>query len=393
MKIEDLYPHQREALAKLSNGKVLWGGTGSGKSRTAVAYYLEREKPRDIYVITTALKRDTLEWEGEFVSHGIYKGVSTAGNLTVDSWNNIKKYANVYGAFFIFDEQRIVGSGAWAKAFLKIAKKNHWILLSATPGDNWMDYIPLFVANGFFKNKTEFVQDHVIYSPYTKFPKVIGYKNENHLLRLRTKLLVHMPYVKHTKRKTQTFVVDHDKKSMDRIVKDRWNIYKDRPIKDAAEMFYLMRKLVNSDTSRLAKVRELMKKHQRLIIFYNFNHELDILRKLGDEVEVAEWNGQKHQKIPTGKRWVYLVQYVAGAEGWNCTTTDTTVFYSLTYSYKNWHQAHGRIDRLNTPYTELFYYILMSKSDIDRAVMEALKNKKSFNEVRFMRQWKTVSVQ
>lgn len=393
MKAVDLYPHQRAAVDKLQNGNVLWGGVGSGKSRAAVAYYLEREAPRDVYVVTTAKKRDSLDWEKEFVPYGVWKGPTLAGKLTIDSWNNIKKYVNVYGAFFIFDEQRLVGSGAWVKAFLKIAKKNHWIILSATPGDTWMDYIPMFVANGFYKNKTHFVEDHVNYTYYGKFPKVDSYRDEGKLIRLRVKLLVHMPYTKHTTRKTETVLVEHDKKLMERLIKDRWHIYEDRPIRDVAELFYLMRKLVSSDPSRLKAVRDLMKKHPRIIIFYNFNHELEILRSLGDEVAIGEWNGHKHQEVPTGDRWLYLVQYVAGAEGWNCTSTDAMVFYSLTYSYKNWHQAHGRIDRLNTPFQTLFYYALMSKSVIDKAVMDALKSKKSFNEVKFVGKWKAVSVQ
>lgn len=393
MKSVDLYPHQRKAVDKLKNGSILWGGVGSGKSRAAVAYYLEKEAPRDVYVITTAKKRDSLDWEGEFAPYGVYKGVSLAGNLTVDSWNNIKKYANVHGAFFIFDEQRLVGSGAWVKAFIKIAKKNHWILLSATPGDTWLDYIPVFVANGFYKHKTQFVEEHVIYSNYTKFPKVVGYRDEMRLVRFRSRLLVHMPYKKHTTRKTEIIRVEHDKKKMQRIIKDRWHIYEDRPIRDVAELFFLMRKLVNSDPSRLKAVRKLMKKHPRLIVFYNFDHELEMLRTLGDEIEIAEWNGKKHEEVPTGERWLYLVQYVAGAEGWNCITTDATVFYSLTYSYKNFHQAHGRIDRLNTTFTKLFYYVLMSDAVVDKGVMESLKEKKNFNEVKFIGKWKSVSVQ
>jgi hypothetical protein len=395
MKAVDLYPHQRKAVDKLDNGKVLWGGVGSGKSRAAVAYYLEKEAPKDVYVITTAKKRDSLDWEGEFVPYGVYKSTdaTVAGVLTVDSWNNIKKYVNVYGAFFIFDEQRLVGSGAWVKAFLKIAKKNHWILLSATPGDTWMDYIPLFVANGFYRNKTEFIEKHVNFSNYTRFPKVVGYREEQRLIKLRARLLIHMPYKRHTTRKTSIIRVSHDKKLMERIVKDRWHIYEERPIRDIAELFYLMRKLVNSDPSRLEAVRDLMKKHPRLIVFYNFNHELEMLRTLSSEVPVSEWNGHKHEEVPKGKRWLYLVQYIAGAEGWNCTTTDATTFYSLTYSYKNFHQAHGRIDRLNTPFTVLHYYVLVSDSVIDNAVMDSLKNKKNFNEVKFISRWGKVNVQ
>lgn len=381
----NLYPHQRAAVDKLSNGKILWGGVGTGKSLTAAAYYMEKEAPKDVYVITTAKKRDSLDWEAEFVKYGVYKSrdATVAGILHVDSWNNIAKYKNVKNAFFIFDEQRIVGRGAWAKAFIFIAKRNNWILLSATPGDTWMDYIPVFIANGFYKNRTEFEREHVVYNTFVKFPKVDRYVNTAKLLRLRKELLVHMPYLRNTIRKPATVPVQYDWAQFDLVLKKRWNPYEDRPVRSLAELFYTMRKVVYSHPSRLEMVKTLTKKHPRLIVFYNFDYELEILRTLSDQVTVAEWNGHKHEEIPGTDRWVYLVQYVAGAEGWNCTTTNAMVFYSLTYSYKNWHQAHGRIDRLNTDYVELFYYVLMSEAPIDKIVSAALKEKKSFNEAKF----------
>lgn len=395
--MDDLYPHQRAAVDKLSSGKILWGGVGSGKSRAAVAYYREKEAPKDVYVITTAKKRDSLDWEKEFVRYGIYKSrdATLAGVLTVDSWNNIANYKNVRDAFFIFDEQRLVGSGAWAKAFLHITKtqnKNTWIMLSATPGDTWLDYIPVFIANGFYKNRTEFKREHVVYATYTKFPKVERYISTTKLERYRNKLLVEMPYERHTIRITHEIEVDYDKDLLTKVVKDRWNVYTDEPIKSMSEYFYTMRKVVYSHPSRLKAVRKVLKEHPKLIVFYNFDYELEILRGLSDETTVAEWNGKKHEPIPDTDRWVYLVQYVAGAEGWNCITTNATLFYSLTYSFKNWHQAHGRIDRLNTRFTYLHYYLLLSKMVIDPAVMTSLKAKKSFNEVKFAGRFKPSSV-
>jgi hypothetical protein len=385
--VVDLYPHQREAVEKLSNGKILWGGVGTGKSLTAAAYYMEKEAPKDVYVITTAKKRDSLDWEKEFVRYGVYKSkdATVAGVLRVDSWNNIAKYKNVKGAFFIFDEQRLVGSGAWAKAFEFIAKKNTWILLSATPGDTWMDYVSVFIANGFYANRTQFKREHVIYNSYSKFPKIDRYVSVGRLVKLRNDLLVHMPYKKHTTRISTDVAVEYDQVLLDRVAKDRWNVFEKRPVKSIAELFYAIRKVTYSDASRLKAVRELMQKHPRMIVFYNFDYELESLRTLADEIAVAEWNGHKHEAIPDTDQWLYLVQYVAGAEGWNCTTTDAMVFYSLTYSYKNWQQAHGRTDRLNTPFSELFYYTLMSNSVIDRAVKKSLAAKRSFNEARFVK--------
>jgi len=386
--MDDLYPHQKEVLDKLDTGKILWGGVGSGKSRVAVAYYRKKESPRDVIVITTAKKRDSLDWEKEFIRYGIYKSkdATLEGVLTVDSWNNIAKYKDVKNAFFIFDEQRLVGSGAWTKAFIHITKpkqQNHWIMLSATPGDTWLDYIPVFIANGFYNNRSEFKREHVVYATYTKFPKVERYIGIGKLNRYRNQLLVHMPYDRHTTRHTYEIPVEYDKKLLEKVVKDRWNVYTNEPIKSVSEFFYTMRKVVYSHPSRLNAVQDALKLHQKLIVFYNFDYELEMLRDLAHDYEVAEWNGKKHEPIPDSDSWLYLVQYVAGAEGWNCITTDATLFYSLTYSYKNWHQAHGRIDRLNTPFKDLHYYVLLAKSAIDPAVMASLKAKKSFNEVRF----------
>lgn len=384
----ELYPPQQEAVDNLDSGKILVGGVGTGKSITAVAYYNKVEADADVYVITTAKKRDSLDWEAEFIKFGIHKKLdaTTAGRLTVDSWNNIGKYRDVVGAFFIFDEQRVVGSGEWSKHFLKITQRNRWILLSATPGDNWLDYIPVFVANGFYRNRTEFLREHVVFSAYSKFPKVERFVNVGHLVRLRNQLLVEIPYVKHTVRHDLDVVLDYDKELLERVLKQRWHVYKDRPLRDVAEMFSVMRKVVNSHPSRLEYVSTLLQKHPRLIVFYNFNYELDSLRSLASSVPVAEWNGHKHQEVPTSKDWLYLVQYRSGAEGWNCITTDATTFYSQTYSYRDWEQSHGRIDRLNTPFKDLWYYNLTSLSVIDQGITRALRTKQNFNEAKFLRQ-------
>lgn len=397
---------QLKAIEELDNGKVLTGDVGSGKSRTSLAYYFLKEcngslringkgdfgpmqSPKDLYIITTAFKRDSLEWEEEaasfVLSHEREISISNV-KVTVDSWNNINKYEDIKDAVFIFDEQRLVGNGAWVKGFLKIAKQNRWILLSATPGDNWMDYIPVFLANGFYKNRTEFCRRHVVYSRFSKFPKVDRYIETGALLRLRKRILVDMPVKRHTTRHVSNVLVDHDPFKFETVFKNRWHIYEDRPIRDIAELFLVMRKVVNSDPSRLAKVIELYKKHPRLIIFYNFNYELEELRTLADTlgVPVAERNGHNHDKVPEGDSWVYLVQYTSGAEGWNCTSTDATIFYSLNYSYKINHQAKGRIDRRDTKYTDLYYYIFRSDTMIDKAILKSLAMKKSFNEKEFI---------
>lgn len=402
-----LRPYQIDAIKRMKNGCILNGGVGSGKSLTSLGYYylqnggslsslqggeyIPMKNPKDLYIITTARKRDTLEWDGEITYFLLSKKPEVnfyKNKVVIDSWNNIKKYRGVYDAFFIFDEQRVVGSGAWVKSFLDITRKNSWILLSATPGDTWSDYIPVFIANGFYKNKTEFTRRHIVFSRFTKYPKVDRYLETGRLIRLRNQILVNMDFKRQTVSHHEDIYVKYDIDKYKAAGRLRWDPFKNEPIRDASGLCYVWRRIVNSDEARQVALLEIFEDHPKMIVFYNFDYELDILRGLFDGirgVQVAEWNGHKHQPIPDGSAsWVYLVQYTAGNEGWNCIKTDTIVFYSQNYSYKVMTQAAGRIDRLNTPYTDLYYYHLKSRSGIDLAISKALSQKRNFNEGRFV---------
>lgn len=408
-----LYDFQKDAVTKMHTGCILNGGVGSGKSRTSLYYYFTQmggvidddvyepmRKPVDLYIITTAMKRDKREWDDEMVpfllSSRMPMTMYPTLKVTVDSWNNIKNYVDVSGAFFIFDEDRVTGYGAWVKAFLKIVKNNRWIILSATPGDTWNDYIPVFIANGYYRNKTEFDREHTCYDRYCRsYPRIIGYRNEGHLLRLRESLLVDMDFKRHTTPHHIDIWCDYDINKYKEVMKTRWNPFTDEPIAQASELCYVLRKIVNSNPDRLCKLGQIIKKHDRTIVFYNFTYELEAIKEYASQmnldISIAEWNGIKHQPIPDSDKWLYLVQYNSGAEGWNCITTNTLIFYSANYSYKMTAQAAGRIDRANTPYTDLYYYHLKSKSVIDRLIDKALKNKKTFNERTLTKYYETRS--
>lgn len=401
-----LKPHQEEALYKMKNGCILNGGTGSGKSITALAYYFYKNggifskgyyipmpddgeyTPPDLYIITTARKRDTREWDGDMINFLLSTDPSIniySNTVVVDSWNNIHKYTEVKNAFFIFDEQRAVGRGTWAKSFIKIARSNEWVLLTATPGDTWSDYIPVFIANGFFKNRTEFNQKHIVYSAFSSYPKIDRYVDTGRLIRLRDSILVDMDFMRKTVQHHLYISVEYNKDTYKDIQKNRWNYTRDEPIQNASELCYELRKCVNGDLSRIDSIIDILHERKKAIIFYNFDYERDILLEyLPKLCTVAEWNGHKHQELPEGDNWAYLVQYTAGCEGWNCIKTDTIIFYSQNYSYKTMMQAIGRIDRLNTPFIDLYYYHLKSKAPIDLAIGRALAQKKKFNETKWV---------
>lgn len=524
---------QVTAIRELRNGKILCGEPGSGKSRAALAYFFKENggylnalddrngvancgngvlitrpdwvigdddglmkwNPMDLYIITTAKKRDDMEWEAEMLPFLMQKGdfrrceacgegdfkhdESTGGgfshgdelekgdfsraeggiagdsvtNVThkdsfltdlvlscsvsdfsgvesekiskndekndlracflgnfaryshkvvVDSWNNIKKYVGVRGAFFIFDEQRVVGYGAWSRAFIKITRANKWILLSATPGDTWSDYISVFIANNFYHSKKEFLDEHAIWSRWAKYPKIENYRGVGRLLAQRNDILIKMPVKKDTTRDRIYLECGYDKVVYRRIFKDRWNPFDDIPIEQPSQMCYLLRRVVNSDQSRIDTVKELIRRHKKLIIFYNFDYELEILKRCCSSMgrQYWQWNGKVHERIVkdisessgddsrgSSEGWVYIVQYTAGCEGWNCIETNVIVFYSLSYSYRQTVQAEGRIDRRNTSFKQLFYYFLVSYSSIDISIKKALNQKKNFNENDFFGRW------
>ena len=381
----ELYPHQQEAVARMHNGCILVGGVGTGKSRTALYYYTTRVCGKGgadppLFIITTARKRDTKDWEKELEPFDIPEMP-----VVVDSWNNIQKYSEIQDAFFIFDEQRLVGTGKWAKAFRKIAKNNLWILLSATPGDCWNDYANVFIANGFYRNLTDFRNQHVVYDRFTKYPRIDHYTGLGRLVKERNQIVVHMKFDKKTVPHDETIYIPYDRELTRLICSTRWNPYKEEPIQDAGALCYVLRRAVNSDERRIAAVETILQEHPKAVIFYNFDYELEMLRRMAERLGIVstEWNGHRHEAISETEKWAYLVQYTAGAEGWNCVETDTMIFYSLNYSYKCMTQASGRIDRLNTPFTDLYYYHLMSRAPIDMAIRRAIREKRTFNESGF----------
>lgn len=409
----ELYQHQEEAVKKMKNGCILCGGVGSGKSITSITYYMTRvcngyygrdlngkveirlpdKYMPSLYIITTARKRDTHEWESELANWCLSTDRMVSWRRTqvvIDSWNNIDKYKQVEGAFFIFDEQRVVGYGAWSKAFIRISRANQWILLSATPGDSWIDYMPVFIANGFYKHKTDFFNKHVVvkWDQWNHYPKIERYVNDAILIEHRDSILIDMKFDRVTTPHHMDIYCDFDKQLYKHVEKDRSNPFEldekgnEIPFKDISDVIRMLRKIVATSEDRLVKLFDIWTRHKKVIVFYNFNYELELLREWCKKNDIAkgEWNGNKHEPLPDGDEWIYLVQYTAGAEGWNCTTCNTIVFYSQSYSYKQTEQACGRIDRLNTPYTDLYYYRFTSKSSIDIIIKKTLDRKEEFND-------------
>ena len=396
-----LKPEQQEAVDKLQSGNILVAGTGAGKSRTGLYWYFKENggafigdeykpmtDPKDLYIITTAEKRNTHDWDKEMSLYLLSTNPEAnhyQNKVVVNSWQQISKYKTVSGAYFLFDEDHLTGTGEWVKSFLKIAKNNKWIILTATPGDKYEDYGPVFVANGYFSSISEFKQRHIIYDYRPGWPRFVKCVGTARLDRLKQRIIVRMNYEHKVEVHSTDILCDYDTVLYKTVVRQRWNPYENKPIENASQYCYCLRRITNLDESRVEACKEIVNQRNRVIIFYNHDPELYLLREVdfGPDVAIAELNGHKHEAIPDTPRWVYLVNYAAGAEAWECTKTDTVIFYSQNYSYKTMVQAAGRIDRRNTPFSDLYYYHLKSRAPIDLAIEQCIKAKKKFNENTF----------
>ena len=196
-----------------------------------------------------------------------------------------------------------------------------------------------------------------------------------------------MHFERKTKRHRQFIPSNYDTNLYEKVMRDRWNVFEDKPIENGSEFLQLLRKIVAMDEDRIFNAKFLMDIHDRLIIFYNYNYERDVLIQIAKDLgkQYWEWNGHAHQEVPNKEKWLYIVQYTAGAEGWNCISTNVILFYSMNYSFKIVEQAEGRIDRLNTSYNDLEYYFLTSESQIEKDIFKAVQTKQKFNESAWLK--------
>ena len=191
---------------------------------------------------------------------------------------------------------------------------------------------------------------------------------------------------RHTTRVRKTIYCDYDHDLYKWVVKNRMDPWTNEPLRDAGGVCRILRKVVSDNDWRSDETLRLLASHERVIVFYNYDYELERILAVADRDgrPSAQWNGHRHDPVPRGERWIYICQYTSAAEGWNCTDTDTVLFWSLNYSWRVMEQCEGRIDRLNTPYSRLRYYFLESKSSIDEAIRRSLSLKKVFNERAFV---------
>lgn len=369
--------YQKRAINQMHNGCILCGGVGAGKSLTSLGYIDKVYPSGTVYIITPARKRNTGEWFDD-----IRKNDMDETRFVVDSWNNLSKYKDVKDAFFLFDEQKVSGKGTWAKSLIRIAKSNQWILLSATPGDTYDDYATVLIANGFVRNRTTWYDEYCV-TKSQPFFHIVDHKNKDVIDMMIRRIFIKMDYQSDKKRIERVIPIQARSAGEEKeILMTHKAPGAQMPFTTFAAAIAYVRMNCYDKSKKTEALRKIIEKHKKIIVFYNFlSEKLEIERAAIDaNVTINFYNGQRHDPIPDTDEWVYGVQYNSGAEAWNCITTNAMVFYSPNYSYKTMEQAHGRIDRVNSPYECLYYYMLLNELNIDNKVMNALSSKKDFNE-------------
>lgn len=136
------------------------------------------------------------------------------------------------------------------------------------------------------------------------------------------------------------------------------------------------------------KFKELVESTQdRLIVFYNYNAELEALKRICDTLKrpYSQVNGQVKDlyAYENENNSITLIQYQAGAKGLNLQKANKIIYFTLTDKCEDWMQSQKRIHRIGQDKT-CFYYILMCKGSIEEDVYSALQRGTDFTDELFL---------
>lgn len=277
-----------------------------------------------------------------------------------------------------------------------VSPKTSVILLSGTPcGGHYENLYTQAKLLGLGMTKTEYWNRYVNWyeipipgRPYS-IKKVVGYKNVDDLINRLSKCgAVFVKSEDVLDLPEQTFTVKTVDKpiALKRFERDGSVVVYGKEYVAANVLVELTasRQLCNSKDKQQAFIDLINSINDRVVVFYNFDSELDTLKTLVKDRPIAEVNGHTNteQIYHDNDNCVLFVQYQAGARGLNLQDGNKIIYYSLTLSSDLFEQSKKRIHRIGTKYP-CFYWILQTKDSVEESIYKSLNRQEDYNEELF----------
>lgn len=284
--------------------------------------------------------------------------------------------------------------------FILSLKPSHTILLSGTPTDGKYEFLySQLRLLGWKITKTAYYNRYIktelrSYGGPT-FRVVTGYKNVSELkaklkeygaVFAKAEEVIKLPEKKFIK-EYSTVSSDYKKFMKDRVIKiDDKELTGDSTLSKRLYARMLCSAYSKDKISRLIDL--VNSTSDRVIIFYNFNTELEALRKVLFDRPISIVNGQiKDLKAyENNDNSVTLIQYQAGAMGLNLQKANRIIYFSLPERSELFEQSKARICRIGQE-KQCYYHIMMCHKSVEEKIYECLLMRKDYTDELFRKEF------
>ena len=284
--------------------------------------------------------------------------------------------------------------------FILSLKPSHTILLSGTPTDGKYEFLySQLRLLGWKITKTAY------YNRYIKtelrsyggpmFRVVTGYKNVSELkaklkeygaVFAKAEEVIKLPEKKFIK-EYSTVSSDYKKFMKDRVIKiDDKELTGDSTL---SKRLYARMLCSAYSKDKIARLIDLVNStSDRVIIFYNFNTELEVLRKVLFDRPISIVNGQVKdlKEYENNDNSVTLIQYQAGAMGLNLQKANRIIYFSLPERSELFEQSKARICRIGQE-KQCYYHIMMCHKSVEEKIYECLLMRKDYTDELFRKEF------
>ena len=410
MKIE-LLPHQKKAIQRTENFNrvAYYHDMGLGKTFTGSEKLMSYKTHKKLIICQKSKLPDWIEHMNKYYSDIVYDlsdkdqfyryivSHNSIGVINYDLVFRRPDIAKLHDFSLLLDESSLIqNSKAKRTKFILKLNPDGIVLLSGTPvGGKYENLYSQLKLLGIKMTNSEYWSRFIKYriECYSGFPCKIpyGYKNVDELISLlnshgadflKSDEVIDLP--------EQVFYhIDHgiSNKYYDDILRDKYTVIDgkefiaDNPLK---RLLYLRICCGAYNAERLNRFSDLLEStDNRIVVFYNFNAELDAIIKVCDKpYSIVNGQNKNIDNFVNHDNGVVFVQYQSGAMGLNLQKANIIIYYSLPLSSELYEQSKKRIHRIGQKST-CFYYIMRCKKSVEEHIEKTLNMRRDYTDRLF----------